>query len=388
MKLKGGKDSNNMSSCCNENSKQIKKLIAINVPISKCNLRCHYCYLTQLNAWDKDEPKLEYSPEFIGKAFSKKRLGGTCLINLTGKGETLILPEMPEIIRVLLEEGHFLEVVTNGLLTQRFEELAKMPEELLNRLELKCSFHYLELKKRNLMDVFFDNIAMIKSAGASVTIELMPNDEIIDEIEDIKRVCLERMGALCHLTVGRDDTNARDVLTKLPLDEYKKTWSQFDSEMFNFKMDVLNVKRKEFCYAGLWTLYVNLFTGEARQCYGCRSNQNIYKNIEKPIVFRPVGKGCKQPFCYNAHAFLTLGVIPELDTPSYLDMRDRIDESGKHWFSDAGIVAFSTRLSETNKPYTSVEKIKYYISAPIHGMRIIFANLKKGVAVICKRRRK
>lgn len=377
-----------MSNCCNGSSAQIKKLIAVNVPISKCNLRCHYCYLTQLNSWDEKQPKLEYNPEYIGKAFSQARLGGVCLINLTGKGETLILPEMPEIIRVLLEEGHFLEVVTNGVLTQRFDDLAKMPRELLERLELKCSFHYLELKKRNLMDVFFDNINKMRDKGASVTVELMPNDEIIDDIDEIKKICREKMGALCHLTIGRDDNNQRDVLTQMSLEQYKDVWSQFDSKMFSFKLDVLNVKRREFCYAGMWTLYVNLFTGEARQCYGCKSNQNIYHNLNKPVVFRPVGRGCKQPFCYNAHAFLTLGVIPELETPSYLDMRDRVDENGRHWFSEAGIQAFSTRLNETNKTYKWNDKIKYYLSSPIHAMRILFVNYKKGLALFKKKRQK
>lgn len=374
-----------MSNNLKKKGYKFNKLIAINVPISKCNLRCHYCYLTQLNNWGQNDLRLEYSPEYIGQALSAKRLGGICLVNLTGKGETLIPTEMPQIIHEILKQGHFLEIVTNGTLTQRFEELAKLPSELLERIEFKFSFHYLELKERNMFDVFFNNVNMMRKVGASVTVELMPNDEIVQEIPNIKSLCMEKMGALCHLTVGRDDNNRRDVLTKMPYEEYVEIWSQFDSPMFSFKLDVLNKKRKEFCYAGMWSLYVNLFTGDARQCYGCYCDQNIYENLDKPIVFRPIGTGCKQPFCYNAHAFLTLGMIPELETPSYLEMRDRIDVNGKHWFSDAGIEAFSVKLSETNEELKMNEKVKYIISEPAHCFRIVKKNYKKGLSVLKKK---
>lgn len=311
--------------------------------------------------------------------------GGVCLINITGKGETLIPIEMPQIIRELLNQGHFLEIVTNGTLTQRFGELVQLPHEFLERLEFKFSFHYLELKKRGLIDVFFDNVVRMRDAGASVTVELMPNDEIVDEIPAIKELCIEKMGALCHLTIGRDDNRDRDVLTSMPLEQYIEVWSQFDSPMFQFKLEVLNKKRKEFCYAGMWSLYVNLFSGEARQCYGCYPNQNIYKNLDKPIIFRPIGRKCKQPFCYNAHAFLTLGMIPELETPTYLEMRDRVDSSGKHWFSDAGMEAFGGKLSDANHQLKTSEAIRYRITEPIHWFQIIKMNYKKGISSIKRR---
>lgn len=367
-----------MSISDTKKEKQISKLIAINVPISRCNLRCHYCYISQRNAWEKDnESKLEYSPEFIGQAFSAERLGGICLVNLTGKGETLILPEMPQIIYELLKQGHFLEVVTNATLSQRFEEIAKFPKDYLERLEFKCSFHYLELKEKGMLDVFFDNINNMRNAGASVTVELMPNDEIIDEIPTIKALCMEKMGALCHLTIGRDENNKKDILSKLSREEYEKTWSQFESQMFDFKLEVLNKKRKEFCYAGMWSLYVNLVTGEVRQCYGCQSYQNIYENIKEPIKFRPIGKNCQQPFCYNAHAFLAMGMIPELQTPTYLEMRDRVDKDGIHWFTDAGRSAFATKLNEVNEHMSSSDKAKLVLTSPIHGLRILTCNYKK-----------
>ena len=83
---------------------------------------------------------------------------------------------MPEVILRLLKQGHYLEIVTNGTLTNRFDEIALFPKELLHRLEFKFSFHYLELKERGWLDRFFDNVNKMRDCGCAFTVELMPND--------------------------------------------------------------------------------------------------------------------------------------------------------------------------------------------------------------------
>ena len=344
--------------------KRIKKLIACSIPISTCNLKCHYCYISQLDDWKKKKNNILVDPKLISTALSSKRLGGECIINLTGKGETLIPVEITEVIRRLLEEGHYLEVVTNGTMDDRFNVMEQFPRELLSRLEFKFSFHYLELLEKGWIDRFFNNVKRMRDAGCSFTVELMPNDEIIPYIEDIKRVCIENVGALCHLTIGRDDNDGRKILTELSKQQYFDVWKDFNSTMFDFKWKVFNVKRHEFCYAGMWTLYVNLGTGEARQCYGFKTNQNIYENMDKPLYFRPVGRGCKQPFCYNAHAFMTLGVIPEIDTPTYAAIRDRIDRDGKHWLNEQLREVFSSKLYDADQLIEGNERLGYYLTYP------------------------
>ena len=69
---------------------KIKRLLVINVPIKNCNLKCEYCYISALKENEKGAAKFLYTPEHVGKCLSKERLGGTCIINLTGGGETLI----------------------------------------------------------------------------------------------------------------------------------------------------------------------------------------------------------------------------------------------------------------------------------------------------------
>ena len=129
---------------------EIKRLLVINVPIKNCNLKCEYCYISQLNKWGKSSEDFHYPPQHIVKALSAERLGGSSLINLTGQGETLLYSGIVELTHGLLSEGHFVELVTNGLTTKVIEQLLDFSPEKLVQLEFKISFHYLELKKKNL----------------------------------------------------------------------------------------------------------------------------------------------------------------------------------------------------------------------------------------------
>lgn len=349
---------------------EIKRLLAINVPIRNCNLKCDYCYISALNEVRKGPAVFKYPPEHVGKCLSKERLRGTCIINLTGGGETLIPREIPQYIYHLLAEGHYLEVVTNGTLTERFKEISTFPKEYLSRLEFKFSFHYKELLKRNWLDTYFENVRLMRDAGCSFTVELMPYDELIPDIDTIMELCKKEVGAVCQITVGRNDlTGSKELLTKLTRQEYEDTWKVFDSNMFRFKLDIFERKIREFCYAGAWSLYIDLGTGAAKPCYGQLCNQNIFENPEKPIIFEPVGTHCRQPYCYNGHAFLTVGVVPEIETPFYSDIRNRVTESGSEWLLPDVKEAFSQKLSMSNNEWSAKKKFFYGCAYPFRFLK-------------------
>lgn len=344
---------------------KIKRLLVINVPIKNCNLQCEYCYISALHESQKGPAVFQYSPEHVGRCLSQERLGGTAIINLTGGGETLIPKEMPKFIYELLKQGHFLEVVTNGTLTNRFDEIAEFPSELLSRLEFKFSFHYKELKKKNWLDRYFSNVKKMRDKGCSFTVELMPYDGLIDEIDEIISMCKKEVGAACQITLGRNDlTRNKDILTNMPKEEYVRLWSKFHSTMFDFKLDILQRPIKEFCYAGAWSLYIDLGTGAAKPCYGQLSNQNVFADITKPIKFEPVGTHCRQPYCYNGHAFLTLGMVPELKAPTYAEIRNRECSDGTEWLSPAVKEAFSQKLYDNNEKWSAEEIKKYKMNFP------------------------
>ena len=117
--------------CC----AKLKRFIDVYLPITVCNLKCSYCYITQQNLFNIPPQRLKYSPTQIGLALSKERLGGVCCFNICGGGETMLSPDFIDVVRAILEQGHFVMVVTNGTISKKIEELLSVfPEEFLERL--------------------------------------------------------------------------------------------------------------------------------------------------------------------------------------------------------------------------------------------------------------
>ena len=328
---------------------EIKRFIDVHVPVYTCNLKCPYCYVGQ-----REQPKRKtdffYSPEVTKKALTKERLGGTCHFNVCGLGETMFPKELIEHIRGILENGHTVMIVTNGTLSERFAQYMEFPSELKKHLGFKFSYHYLELIRLGKLEEFWDNVRLVKENGCSFSVELTANDVYEEYINEIKESCLANIGALCHLSVPRNEaTKENKLLSKHTKEEFYNIWKSFDSPMFEFKMRHWGEKRKEICYAGLWSGILNLSTGEFSSCYGQPpTNVNFFNNIDAPLRFEPVCK-CEISHCFNAHSFLAFGTIPEIKEETYLDIRDRIDLNGFHWINQTMSEQFSNRLCASNE---------------------------------------
>ena len=337
----------------------MKRFIEIHIPVTRCNLNCHYCYVPQENARDSKETPYSYTADHIGKALTIERLGGVCHFNMCGLGETLIPNEIIDITRAILEQGHYIMIVTNGTMTKRFLEFAEFPEELRKRLGFKFSFHYLELKERNLLDKFFENADIVRKNGMSFSLEMTPSDELEPYIDEVKEVCMERVGALCHVTIPRDMTKSEiELLSRHTFEEFCSVWETFGSEMFKFKKGLWGQRRTEFCYAGEWSGLLNIGDGRMTQCYGKCNAQNILEDITKPIDFSPIGHNCSMPHCYNAHSLLGLGCIPSIDG-NYADERDRIDcRDNSHWLTKEMYDFLSSDLKDKNVLYNEAEEKK------------------------------
>ena len=337
---------------------KMKRFIDIYVPVEACTLRCHYCYITHHRLFANKLPKFKYDAETFRKALSKERLGGVCLLNFCGGGETLLPPEMPSYIKAVLEEGHYAMVVTNATIDKAFDEIASFPKELLSRLFFKFSYHYLQLKERNWFDKFFNNIRKVRDAGASFTLEATPSDELIPYIQEMQDLAIKEVGAVCHVTVARDehDMSKLNILTQMSREDYKKTWEVFDSKLFDYKFSIFGEPRKEFCHAGDWTLYLDMGSGILKQCYSSLYSQNIMDDIRKPIVFKPIGCHCQQPHCFNGHAWIALGTIPELESPTYAELRNRMCINGTEWLKPEMKTFLSQKLYDNNEEYSDLKK--------------------------------
>ncbi len=333
---------------------KMKRFIDVHIPVTTCTLRCHYCYITHNRLFDNKLPTFKYSPEHVSKALSIERLGGICMFNFCGGGETLLPPEVPNYIKALLEEGHYVMVVTNATVNRAFDEISKFPAELMGRLFFKFSYHYLQLKERGLLDRFFMNINKMRNAGASFTVEVTPSDELIPYIEEMNELALQKTGAKPHITVARDERNMKEVaiLTNLSRNSYKKTWSLNNSPLFDYKISVFNQKRREFCYAGDWTFSLDLGSGIMSQCICSLYRQNIFDNVAEPIKFKAIGHHCLLPHCWNAHAYLSFGSIPEHQAPTYDTLRNRVCEDGSEWLQPEMKSFMQRKLKEANEEYS------------------------------------
>lgn len=328
------------------------------IPVPICNIRCEYCYITQRNGWSEQATAFRYSPEHIGRALAKDRLGGTCYFSLCGSGETLVPKETIEITRHLLRNGHYVNITTNGILSRRIGKLLEFAPEALSRLHFAFSFHYLELVKRKKIDAFFANIKRVKDAGCSYLVQLNLYDEYIPHLAEIKRLCIEHTGALPQIAATRKENDHIDdieIYTELPLERYIEIAREFDSPLFEFTMKNFGVKRNEFCYAGDWSGTLNMATGMMSRCYGSNMFQNIFEKPAEPITFVAVGRHCRSLFCMNSSHFMSLGVIPDAVTPTYESLRNRASSG---WYSDQMAEFLSGRLGDTHPRYSATGVIR------------------------------
>jgi organic radical activating enzyme len=360
---------------------EIKRFIECLDFTTLCNLKCSYCYVAQQNRRNRRIAKFQYSPEHIGKALSEKRLGGICYISLCALGETLITKEMPEIIHQLLLQGHYVNVTTNGTLSKRFDEVLNISKEKLSRLHFAFSLHYLELIRLKLLDDFFNNIEKVHKAGCSFLVQLNLCDEYLPYLKQIKKICEKKVGAAPQIALTRKyDGKDISLMTNKTLNEYKELGSEFESPLFDFTIKNYKVKRKEFCYAGDWSFNLFLNTGLMKKCYDSRSTQNIFRNIKRPIKFRAVGNNCRSPYCVNCTHFLSLGVIPSKEAPTYAYLRDRPEAN---WYTKNFKFFLNNKLIENNKEYNKTEKIIANIIEFLNNLiGIFFIFLRKNLSKI------
>ena len=357
------------------------RFIEASVRGSACNMKCNYCYVAQRYDPDmKDVGVFKYPPEVIGKALRKDRIGGTAYVNICGEGETLLAKEVPEVIKHILLQGHFVNVYTNGTLTQRFNEILDVvPKELLSHLSFAFSFHYLELKRLNKLEVYFENFNKMKKAGCSVVSNMVLDDKYLPYVEEIKNVTKANIGAYPQISFPKKH-NDNSNWTALTDDEetLKKIGEGFHSNYLDFTEKYFDYDRKQFCYAGKWSFTLELTTGDIARCYNYRPHQNIFENTDSKIKLFPIGNTCSCKAC-GGGLFLPQGVVPSLGAPSYIYVKNREEAN---WYTPIYKQFLEQQLILNNKQYGQLKKTLINALNPI----VNFAGLlRAGKRRICNR---
>ena len=338
---------------------QIKRFLECLVPVTVCNLECPYCYIIQEDRRNMCLAEMPYSPEQIAYALRPERLGGISYISICGAGETLAQKEVIGIVRELLKRGHYINITTNGTLSRRFDDLVRECADWMGHVHVAFSMHYTELVKRGWLDAFFENIHKVKNAGGSVLLQLNLCDDYVPHIEEIQRISMEKLGAWPQIALTRDETKEPfGIFTQGTEEDYIANGRKFDSPLFEFTTKNFNVKRREFCYAGDWSGVLNMQTGILSKCYAEPGGVNIFADPEAPIPFEAVGKRCQNRYCINSSHFLSLGVIPSLDTPTYAALRNRADAG---WYTPEMLDFLNGKLENGNSKLKS--RLRYYRGA-------------------------
>lgn len=341
---------------------QIKYFFECLIPITVCNMKCHYCYVMQRDYRTMKMPEMRYTPEQIAAGLSKKRLGGAAYISICGAGETTMVKELPEICYELLKEGHYINITTNGTFTRFFDTFFELiPSEMLDRVNFSFSLHYLELKRLKAFDKFLSVVNRVKDMGCSFVVQFNLCDEYEPHLEDIKKICLDNVGALPQIAATRDEFSlSKDIrlYTKHSVDEYTHVVDDFDSPLFKFTMKNFMVKRKEYCYAGKWGGSLNLATGVFNPCYNSPVSYNVFDDPNKPFPFRAIGKHCCSLFCTNSSHFISLGMIPEYKAPSYAELRNRKTTDGGEWYNKTMKAVLSQKLYDNHTEDNQIDKVK------------------------------
>lgn len=337
----------------------MRRFIECLIPLTSCNLKCSYCYVIQEGRRKNEKAILKYPPERIGKGLSQKRLGGISLISMTASGETFILPELPLVVFNVLKQGHFVNLTTNGTLTLQMKKLLEATEGYHDHLHISFSFHYIELLKHDLIEAFFRNIQMMRDAGCSILLQINLSDEYVPYWDEIKRISLEKVGALPQVALTRDESNGTyRIMSKIMTDEeYIEKGREMSSPLFEYTCQNFMQKRKEFCYAGYWSAKLNICTGEMTGCYGQGIHQNIFEDINTPIKWQPIGHNCSFNYCFNSSHFISQGVIPELlPQPSYGELRNREEA---HWYTPVMREFLYAQFEDTNEKFGSIRRCYY-----------------------------
>lgn len=331
------------------------------LPTSICNLKCEYCYLIQENRRGMKKIPFKYSIEHMCYALRRERVtpnGGLAFFSICGTGETLLQDGCVTLIHGLLEQGHIVNITTNGTISKKFDDLLNFDNKYLKNMQIAFSLHYLELKRLNLLDQFCENVKKTKEAGCSIIVQINLYDGYLPYLEEIRKICIEQFGAPPQVAATRLEPNGNDIIgvqlyTNLSKENYMRAVDKFDSPLFNFTMQNFGVKRKEFCYAGDWSFSLHLEDGCLSSCYQSYHKQNIFEDPDTPIVFSAIGHSCKSAYCINSSHYISLGNIPEIKCPSYCELRDRPEAK---WYTPELKSILSRKLYENNEEYNQKEK--------------------------------
>lgn len=169
---------------------------------SSCPLRCEYCFVNSVRPTKKyiipslfkmlglkrthdprrDNPK---SVDINSVINSLELLGKTCLIGLSGGGEPFAVPNFIELCEALIKD-HYILINTNFV----YKSVLRFVDRIdPGRVEvIVVSYHYQELIRKNLIDIFFRNLNYAKEKGFNIVVAMPAYPSYVKDISKHRKL--------------------------------------------------------------------------------------------------------------------------------------------------------------------------------------------------------
>jgi len=152
-----------------------------------CNSRCSMCR----QSIEKIHPKhmsLDHFKQILG------RLGFIYKLRLVGMGETLLHPDLFEIIRFARAKGMEVEITTNGSLLTK-EVIRKFEEVDVNLLEVSVDTfdkdNYQKIRNGLNFDKVIANLKLATSSRLKVRLDMLNFDSFDDEVRRMRKLDID-----------------------------------------------------------------------------------------------------------------------------------------------------------------------------------------------------
>ncbi len=241
-----------------------------------CNLKCKYCFYGTAKKKGRVQPiKIEMLLKTL------RATGKTFKISFTGGGEPFLVPNIVEACEALSRE-HYIAFNTN-LTPGNIKNFAKKvnPERTIF---IDASFHYEQLKKRNLIRQFLSNYQILKDRGFNVIINIVAYPEVMDYLDEISDLCARH-----HLPFFFNEFTGKYKGKKYPLgytsEERIKLNLSTDSRIF--------FQNNKICNAGFNCAVVS----PSGSIWPCSSLGPTLGNIYQKIKFNESNILCPFRFC-------------------------------------------------------------------------------------------
>ncbi len=239
-----------------------------------CNFNCEYCFskmpLKNVKLKNIDYQKILNVFEKTKKIFR---------LSFTG-GEPTLIPNFTEAIENISKE-HFLSFNSNLVSTDFNDFVVKINPERI--IEIHASFHFHELKRRGLLELFFKNYLMLKEAGFDIYAEQVAYPLILKEANQIKE----------QFQKNNIEINFSPFLGKYKQQLYPENYLKEEIKKFGIKNIDKFEGKGELCNAG-FTAAVAFSNGDIYKCF---NDKKKLGNLFVGIDFLSEMEICKSKVC-------------------------------------------------------------------------------------------